>query len=129
LSVGIVDERKFWVALCEGLQLPAPVRASLTAVPLGARFVTAEPMRRILAQAFKRRSLAHWLRTLDRAQVPVAPVLPLDEALTDPHLATRVLDPQGHASTPFPFASTPLGPSPRLGEHTEQIFAAVPAPA
>lgn len=125
MSVGIVDERKFWVALCEGLQLPAPVRASLTAVPLGARFVTAEPMRRILAHAFKRRTLAHWLRTLDRAQVPVAPVLPLEEALTDPHLVTRV---QGQASTPFPFANTPLGPSPRLGEHTEEILSPLHTP-
>lgn len=126
ISVGIVDERKFWAALLEGLSLPAPLRASLAAIPLGARVVTSKPVRRILAQAFRRRSLADWLHTFDRAQVPVAPVLPLDEALADPQLAARILDPRGHATAPFPFADTPLGPAPHLGEHTNQIFAELP---
>jgi crotonobetainyl-CoA:carnitine CoA-transferase CaiB-like acyl-CoA transferase len=118
-----VDERKFWVALCEGLGLPAPIRASLAVLPLGARVVTAPPVRRIIAQAFRRHSLDHWLRTLDRAHVPVAPVLPLHEALGDPQLTTRILS---HAATPFPFATTALGPSPRLGQHTDELFAALP---
>jgi alpha-methylacyl-CoA racemase len=127
ISVGIVDEQKFWRALCDALRLPAPLRAALVGVPLGARFVTAEPMRRILARAFRRHTLDHWLRTFDRAKIPVAPVLPLDEALADPQLAARILDPQGHASTPYPFASTGLGPAPRLGEHTTEILGALPS--
>lgn len=127
ISVGIVDERKFWVALCEGVGLPAPLRASLAAIPLAARVVTSRPVRRIIAQAFRRRTLAEWLRTLDRAQVPVAPVLRLDEALADPQLAARILDPSGHAVTPFPFADLPLGRAPRLGEHTDELFAGLPA--
>lgn len=122
ISVGIVDERKFWVALCDGLGLPAPVRAALVAVPLGARFAAAEPMRRALAHAFRRRPLAHWLHTLDRARIPVAPVLPLHEALADPHLAARVLDPRGGPATPLPFACTDLGPSPALGQHTAAVL-------
>jgi len=127
ISVGIVDERKFWTALCEGIGLPAPLRASLAAIPLAARVVTGRPVRRLIAQAFRRRTLADWLRTLDRARVPVAPVLPLDEALADPHLVTRILDPRGHAATPYPFADASLARSPRLGEHTEAIFAGLPA--
>jgi crotonobetainyl-CoA:carnitine CoA-transferase CaiB-like acyl-CoA transferase len=123
ISVGIVDERKFWMALCDGLDLPAPLRASLVAIPLGARFITAKPVRRVIAHAFARRPLDEWLSTFDRAQVPVAPVLALDEALTNPQLAARILDPQGRATTPYPFANVPLGPSPRLGEHTSEIFA------
>jgi crotonobetainyl-CoA:carnitine CoA-transferase CaiB-like acyl-CoA transferase len=126
ISVGIVDERKFWVALCEGLGLPGPVSRSLGAIPLGARVVTSRPVRRILAEAFRRKSLAEWLETFDRARVPVAPVLHLDEALRDPQLSGRILDPRGHASTPFPFADVELGRSPRLGEHTEAIFAELP---
>jgi crotonobetainyl-CoA:carnitine CoA-transferase CaiB-like acyl-CoA transferase len=102
------------------------VRATLTAIPLGARFLTATPVRRVLARAFARRDLEHWLRTLDRALVPVAPVLTLDEALVDPQLAGRVLDPQGRATTPRPFAHVALGRSPRLGEHTDEIFASLP---
>lgn len=126
ISVGIVDERKFWTALLHGLSLPAPLRASLAAIPLGARVITSKPVRRILAEAFRRRTLADWLRTFDRAQVPVAPVLPLDEALADPQLAGRILDPRGHATTPFPFADTLLGRAPRLGEHTDALLASLP---
>lgn len=126
ISVGIVDEHKFWAALLDGLSLPSPLRTSLAAIPLAARVVTSKPVRRILAQAFRRRSLADWLHTFDRAQVPVAPVLPLDEALTDPQLSARILDPHGNATTPYPFATTPLGRSPTLGEHTESLFATLP---
>lgn len=126
ISVGIVDEHKFWAALLDGLSLPAPLRTALAAIPLAARVITSKPVRRILAEAFRRRSLADWLHTFDRAQVPVAPVLPLEEALADPQLSARILDPAGHATTPFPFANTPLGRAPSLGEHTTQIFTALP---
>ncbi|MEX1361848.1 MAG: CoA transferase [Nannocystaceae bacterium] len=122
ISVGIVDERKFWVALCKGLGLPAPVVASLVAIPLPARALTEGPVRRIIARAFRRRSLAHWLQAFDRSRVPVAPVLPLDEALTDPQLVSRIVDPGGSAATPFPFAGAPLGPAPGLGAHEEQVL-------
>ncbi|MCX4246189.1 CaiB/BaiF CoA transferase family protein [Paraliomyxa miuraensis] len=126
ISVGIVDEQKFWAALCEGLGLPEPLRVSMTAVPLGARVVGSRPLRRVIATAFRRHGLDHWLRVLDRAHVPVAPVLTLDEALADPQLAGRVLDPSGHAVTPMPFACMPLGRSPRLGEHTAEVMASLP---
>lgn len=122
ISVGIVDERKFWVALCEGLELPAPVSTTLAAIPFGARVVTSRPVRRVIAEAFRRRTLAEWLERFDRAQVPVAPVLRLDEALRDPQLAPRALDPRGQAAMPFPFADASLGRSPRLGEHDDEIF-------
>lgn len=123
ISVGIVDERKFWVALCEGLGLPGPVKASLVAIPLGARVLTEGPVRRVIARAFRRRTLQQWLDAFDRRRVPVAPVLPLDEALADPQLVTRVLDPSGSAATPFPFAMTGLGPAPHLGEHDAEVLA------
>ncbi len=126
ISVGIVDEQKFWVALGKGLGLPNPIRRSLAAIPLGARMITSGPVRRVLARAFAQRTLEQWLGALERERVPVAPVLPVRDALHDPQLATRILDPQGHASTPFPFADQPLGPSPRLGEHTDAVFAELP---
>ncbi|MCA9705916.1 MAG: hypothetical protein KDK70_08725, partial [Myxococcales bacterium] len=58
---------------------------------------------------------------------PVAPVLPLTQALHDPQLAGRILDPQGRAATPFPFADLPLGRAPRLGEHTREVLAGLGA--
>jgi len=125
ISVGIVDEQKFWAALCKGLGLPHPLSASLTAIPLAARALTAGPLRKVIAHAFRRHRLDHWLTTFDRGLVPVAPVLPLSEALNDPQLASRILDPEGRATTPFPFARVPLGPGPRLGADTEQVFASL----
>ena len=94
------------------------------AIPLGARVLTGKPVRRILARAFRRRPLHEWLRAFDRSQVPVAPVLPLTEALRDPQLAGRVVDPTGNAAPPFPFAVVPLGPAPRLGAHDEELLGA-----
>lgn len=126
ISVGIVDERKFWIALCNGLGLPGPLRATLAALPVAARVVAGPSVRRIFAHAFRRHTLAHWLEAFDREQVPIAPVLPLDESLADPQLTARILDPRGHAVTPYPFANVPLGRGPRLGEHTEAIFATLP---
>ncbi len=124
LSVGIVDERKFWITLCRGLELPEPIARSLAGMPVGARVIASRPVRRIIARAFRRKTLEQWLETMDRARIPVAPVLQITEALDDPQLATRLIDPQGHATTPFPFAAAQLGPAPRLGEHNEAIFGA-----
>lgn len=127
ISVGIVDERKFWLALCEGIGLPQSVSSSLSAIPLGARVITAGPVRQVISRAFKRRTLAEWLEHFDRSKIPVAPVLPLEESLEDAQLAGRVLDPSGSAATPFPFAIQELGEAPRLGADTEDLMASVRA--
>ncbi|MEM6991081.1 MAG: CoA transferase, partial [Myxococcota bacterium] len=97
LSIGIVDEDKFWRALCQALGLPTP----LAALPGAARLVAGGPLRRLIARALRRRPLAHWVQHFDRASVPVAAVLPLTEALRDPQLLTRIAGPLG-AAVPTP---------------------------
>ena len=74
LSVGIVDEQKFWRALCERCGL-----SPLASLPLPARVVLAGPIRKMLEVAFARRTLTEWMAVLGSA-LPVAPVLTSDEA-------------------------------------------------
>ncbi len=121
LSIGIVDETKFWRALCTALGLPAP----LAALPGSARFVAGGPLRKLVARALRRRPLQHWLAHFDRAKVPVAAVLPLTEALRDPQLLTRIQGPLG-AAVPAPLvapnARDVSNSAPTLGEHNPHLL-------
>jgi crotonobetainyl-CoA:carnitine CoA-transferase CaiB-like acyl-CoA transferase len=117
ISVGIVDEEKFWRALCEGLALP-----QLSGVPSVARILGRGAVRRLLARAFARRDLQHWLTHFDRRQVPLSPVLPVAEALHDAHLRTRGAADPGGPVVAFPMASHSDAPAPRLGQHNAEIL-------
>ncbi len=113
LSVAIVDEDKFWRALCAGLGLPR-----LAGVPLPLRMLGAAVLRRKVASALARHDLAHWLVHFDREQVPVAPVIPIEQVAADPQLAWRQAQTGAALGAPVPLVSTVLGRAPRLGEHT-----------
>jgi crotonobetainyl-CoA:carnitine CoA-transferase CaiB-like acyl-CoA transferase len=115
ISVGILDENKFWGALCEGVGLPLLAR-----LPFGARLAASSPIRAMLAGAFRRRSLEEWLEVLDRSEIPVTPVLTVAQALEDAHLAAR-RPPDGALHAPFPLARD-LGPAPELGADTQGIL-------
>ncbi len=114
LAVGIVDEDKFWRAMCSALGMGAVAK-----LPLLGRFALATPLRRALSVLFARKDLAHWLRVLDRRHIPVAPVLTLSEALQDPQLTTRRHAHDPHVRAPWPLSTAVRGPAPRLGEHNE----------
>jgi len=126
LSIGIVSEHKFWVALCDALELPR-----VRSLPLLARVAAAQTLRRMIARAVRRRTLAEWLEVLDRRTIPVAPVLTVPEALADPHLAGR----QNHVATsggatdgsrlvcaPPSLVARPLAAAPDLGADTDEIL-------
>jgi crotonobetainyl-CoA:carnitine CoA-transferase CaiB-like acyl-CoA transferase len=115
LSIGIVDEHKFWVALCEGLGLPA-----LRGIPLVARVLSSTPLRRVIARAIGRQDLDHWLQVLDRDRVPIAPVLTVPEALANPQIRAR--RDAGGVGAPAALVATTLGAAPRLGQHTFEVL-------
>jgi CoA:oxalate CoA-transferase len=117
LSIAIVDEDKFWRALCEGLGLPR-----IAGVPLPLRMVGAAPLRRWVAAAVARRDLDHWLGHFDRARVPVAAVVPIEEVADDPQLAWRLAGTGAPVGAPVPLVMAVPGPAPRLGEHTAAIL-------
>jgi crotonobetainyl-CoA:carnitine CoA-transferase CaiB-like acyl-CoA transferase len=126
LSVGIVGEHKFWVALCDALDLPR-----VRSLPLLARVAAAPTLRRMIARALRRRTLAEWLNVLDRTRLPVAPVLTVPEALADPQLAGR----QNHIASgeasdasllvcaPPALVARPLTAAPDLGADTDDVLA------
>jgi crotonobetainyl-CoA:carnitine CoA-transferase CaiB-like acyl-CoA transferase len=116
LSVGIVDEDKFWRELCRALGV-----GPLGELPLPARFLAGPALRATLAPIFARRPLAAWLQELDDSKIPVAPVVPLAEAIADPHLRTRF----GAWTTPTlpsPFVLEGGLEAPGLGADNQGVF-------
>jgi crotonobetainyl-CoA:carnitine CoA-transferase CaiB-like acyl-CoA transferase len=88
----------------------------------------------VVGQHMRQRSTANWMKDLTAHDIPVMPMMKLDDLLTDPHLAAT----QGWLDVPHPFegmlrqlrppvrmSGTPTGvwrPAPRLGEHTEEVL-------
>ena len=120
LSVGIVDEDKFWRALCEALGI-----GPLGGIPMLGRFVAASPLRKVIAAVIAKRDLATWLADIDRREIPIAPVLTMEEALRDPHLLGRRPSEHGHVHSPWPLMGPIDARAPKLGEHTDEILGAL----
>ena len=78
------------------------------------------------------RTTLEWVETLERLQIPAAPVLKLDDLLTDPQLAAtgffeEIADPAGTLRYPgipvrFDGQRAPMRYPPRLGEHTRTVL-------
>lgn len=87
ISVACV-EPKFWRRLCEILDLSEHAED---------HYVTGETAQRIIAKlrrAFRSRTLAEWRGIFDGEDLPVMPVLGVDEVVADPHVAARRLLPE-----------------------------------
>ena len=88
----------------------------------------------VVSQHMRTRTSAEWMKVLTAHDIPVMPMMKLDDLLTDPHLAAT----QGWLDIEHPFegrlrqlrppvrmSGTPTGlwrPAPRLGEHTEEVL-------
>jgi crotonobetainyl-CoA:carnitine CoA-transferase CaiB-like acyl-CoA transferase len=95
----------------------------------------------VLEELVARRGTAEWLRLLADADIPVAPVLSIDELGEDPHLnAIGFFQEMEHPSEgpvctvgiPVSFSRTPgsiRSLAPTLGQHTKEIKASVRAQA
>ena len=114
LSIGVVDEDKFWRKACEVLDL-----GGAGGLPLWGRFLAAAPLRKRIAAKIREAPLAQWVELFRDAGVPVAPVLTVEEALEDVQLRTR-RPAQGHVRGPWSVGEVIEGDAPRLGEHTER---------
>ncbi len=125
---------RLWRAVCEAIGAPA--------LADDARFATQESRARhqaelvqILQPFFERRSAAEWIAEMDGRGVPCAPINDFAEALADPQVAALGLVqplelPNGvrTRTTAFPIALTDYAfavfrEPPRLGEHTQEIYA------
>jgi crotonobetainyl-CoA:carnitine CoA-transferase CaiB-like acyl-CoA transferase len=91
----------------------------------------------VVGQHMRKRTTAEWMKDLTAHDIPVMPMMKLDDLLTDPHLTAT----QGWLDVPHPFegmlrqlrppvrmSGTPTGvwrPAPRLGEHTEEVLSSL----
>jgi crotonobetainyl-CoA:carnitine CoA-transferase CaiB-like acyl-CoA transferase len=90
-----------------------------------------------VGQHMRSRTNAEWMKDFTAHDIPVMPMMKLDDLLTDPHLTAT----QGWLDVPHPFegmlrqlrppvrmSATPTGvwrPAPRLGEHTEEVLSSL----
>ena len=98
------------------------------------RVVNRDALVKELTRIFKADSTSKWVERLEKAGIPVAPVLSVSEALSNPHVKHRgmVLEIEHPKlgrikmlGTPFKFSETPGEvrlPPPSLGQHTDQIL-------
>ncbi|NQZ97413.1 MAG: CoA transferase [Myxococcales bacterium] len=129
------SERKFWRNFCDAVGRPDLFEAK-PGDAVGDHARGDEELRRELAQIFRTRTRDEWIALFLEADVPGAPVYPVDELPDDPHVKERaLLIEQDHPvagslrlfSTPIhsdneTFSTTP---APAPGEHNDEILSEV----
>jgi len=100
-----------------------------------------EALTEILNAQLRLHSTAHWIETLHRQGVPCGPILTLAQVFQDPQvLSNRMLVKQDHPlagprrllGVPIKLGETPgeiRTPAPALGQHTQELLAALGYPA
>ena len=117
LAIGVVDEHRFWTALCTELGMHRTAK-----LPVPARAVLGRLIRKRIALHLRTRSRAHWLERFAGAGVPVTAVTQPKDVLDDPQLAGREL----RNRAPLPGAESLRGPVPALGADTEAVLRSLP---
>lgn len=125
---------KLWGEVCEAVGL-SELRTDARFVTQGLRAGNQHLLAEILQPLFSQRDAAYWLGEFDRRGVPCAPVNDFADILADPHVAdmgiVHMLDLPNGVRTPtivYPvrlkgYAFETGGGPPRLGEHTEEVYA------
>ena len=133
ITAGTVSDDE-WQAFARVAGHPEWVTDARFATPAG-RVKHADARLELMARVLEAEPTAHWVRVLDEAQVPCAPILTRDALLEDPQVIANALVVESeHPSTgrmrqarpPERFdGATPFlrRPAPLLGEHTESILA------
>ena len=129
----IYNDRQ-WRAFCAAAGLPDLVSEDPRFASHATRTENIDAILAMLERVFAERDTAEWVRILERADLPVAPVHTLDSIMRDPHLtaagffAAEEHPSEGRLVRMAPAArfsageAAPPRPAPRLGEHTEEIL-------
>ena len=124
ISLGIVSEDHFWIRFCESVGL-----VEISTLKHHERIAKASEIRVLLEQTFMSRPAHEWDELLTSADVPCAPVVSIEEALSSQQFAIRnaTFDLNGikHVALPANLSSANLTtkrPAPKLNEHKENIL-------
>ena len=121
------------------------IRDSVSELDIGTRYSQPSEESRakvydIVARAFATRPMAEWAQAMEEADVPYAPILSTDDAVSDSQaihneMFVKVDDPELGPTTqvglPVKLINTPgsvTAPAPRPGEHTQPVLAGLRAP-
>ncbi|KPL88316.1 CaiB/BaiF CoA transferase family protein [Ardenticatena maritima] len=118
LALGAL-EPKFWRAFCETVERPDWLPRAFDPT-----------LRDEIAALFATRPLDAWLNLFDPQNVPITPLLDMEEVQNDPHIQAResiYTDDNGfpHPRFPVRLSATPAGeptPPPNVGEQTDAIL-------
>lgn len=117
LSLGIVDEEKFWKKLCDQLQLQ---RWSNVGLPT--RILFFPWIRTLIQNRLRKKTAMEWINEFELTEIPIMLVKSPRDALTDEHLIQRSVVKNGTLHAPLAFFPKEFSPAPTLGEHTDVIL-------
>ncbi|MBI2570579.1 MAG: CoA transferase [Candidatus Schekmanbacteria bacterium] len=121
LSLAIVDEDHFWRSFSRDMGFGAHIGS----LPLPARFLLASPLRALVERAIRRHTLQELMGRLKLTEIPVMPVLTLEQARRDAQLRSRPVALGGVIGSPLAIGEQIRAAAPRLGQHTEEILGAL----
>lgn len=133
IIIAAMNDRQF-ASLCDALQrddLKTDARFASNAL----RVTHRQPLVQALCTTIRTASRSHWIHVLSRANVTVAPINTVVEALYAPHTVARDMVADVHVpalgrcvrvmAPPVKFSGSPSGvhrPPPLLGEHTAEVL-------
>jgi crotonobetainyl-CoA:carnitine CoA-transferase CaiB-like acyl-CoA transferase len=132
LVIGVASEL-IWRRFCQAIEKP-----ELADDPRFAKNANRVENRAVLiamlSEMFRQRDNATWLRLLNEAEVPCAPIQTIDQVFAAPQVRHRemlvevehpTVGPLRMAGIPVKFSATPASvrlPPPLLGQHTEEVL-------
>ena len=132
----VASTAKQWSALALAVDRPELADDPQFAT-VSARIANRDLVLQTLESIFAKRSVAHWVATLEAADVPVSPVNTMDAVFANPQVRHRELrtsirhptagpvdliaNPIRYSTSPSPVYTAP----PLLGEHTDEILTGV----
>lgn len=129
ITISIAHEDWFWTPFCDAIGLP-----ELRLLKAPERVRRAAELHKLIAERLMTKSKSEWASAFDAKDVPWGPVNRLQDVVCDPHLQARALfqtimredgAPERHVLQPLKFldmVSEIVRPSPRLGEHTDEVL-------